>query len=96
MPIIGTFPVVADAAVFDATVQLDPAIVPKKAVQVETFTISGLTSNMRVIVDAPTLESGLFLLDAEASATDTLKLTFWNNTNAPINPASQDFVIKAF
>jgi len=96
MAVIGTFPVFADAALFIATPTLDPTTVPKKAIQVETFAVAGLDTTMRLIVDAPSLEAGLFLIGAEVSAADTLKLTFWNSTNGNINPAAQIFAIKGF
>jgi hypothetical protein len=96
MAVIGTFPVFADAALFTTAASLDPTTVPKRAVQVETFPVTGLTTDMQLIVDAPALEAGLFLIGAEVSATDTLKLTFWNSKNMNINPALQTFNIKAF
>lgn len=96
MAVIATYTVAAEAAVFDQTVTLDPTAVPKKAVQVETFSVPGLTTTMQLIVSAPALEAALFIVGARVSATDTLELSIWNTGATNINPASQSFVIKGF
>ena len=96
MAVIATFTVFADAALFSQDATLDPTTVPKRSVQVETYTVSGLTTDMKLIVTAPSLEAGLFIIDARVLAVDSLELKFWNSTNANINPASQTFSIKGF
>jgi len=80
-------------AQFAQAVTLNPSAVPAASFATETFTVNGLKESMIVLVGAPSLETGLFLLDAQVTAADTLTLYFYNPTVAEINPASQSFNI---
>lgn len=75
---------------------LNPSSVPANNFSTETFTVKGLQTDMCLDVNAPSLETGLVLVNKFVSAADTLKMTFWNTTNAAIDPASQEFRVVAF
>lgn len=103
MPVTGTFPISVPAtARYDQSVTLDPASIPSYANQTESFTttedplLAGLTTDMKPLVKAPALESGLFILDARVSAPDTLEIDFQNFTGSAVDPASQTFEVTAF
>jgi hypothetical protein len=81
---------------FNSTETLDPTAVPKKSTQRETFPVTGLTTDMKPLVRAASLEAGLTILSADVPAVDTLALDFMNPTNAAIDPALQAFDITAF
>lgn len=72
-------------------VTLNPSAVSANSVSRETFTVSELTTDMNVVVSAPSLEAGLFLIQARVTAANTLELSIWNTTGAEVNPASQAF-----
>jgi hypothetical protein len=81
---------------FNSSEILDPTSVPKKSTQRETFSVTGLTTDMKPLVRAASLEAGLTILSVDVPAIDTLAIDFINPTNAPIDPASQTFEITAF
>jgi hypothetical protein len=73
-------------------ITLNPGNVVAGATSAKTFTVTGLTTDMVPIVTAPNLEAGVYLVGpAWVSATNTLKLIFWNTTGADVDPASQVF-----
>ncbi len=76
-------------------VTLNPASIDAATVSSETFTVAGLATDMVVTVNAPNIEAGLFVIHANVSAANTLKLAIWNTTGAPVNPASQVFKVIA-
>lgn len=75
---------------------LNPSSINAGSVSSETFSVSGLETDMAVVVNAPNLEAGVFLLGAFVSARNVLTLVLWNTTVAPVNPASQAFKVIAF
>jgi len=78
---------------FLSNVTLNPANVTASSISSETFTITGINTDTMYVVDAPSLEAGLFLLGAVPTAVNTLRLDILNTTLADINPASQVFRI---
>jgi hypothetical protein len=76
-------------------VELDPASVAASTVMRQTFTVTGLTTNDVVIVNPPALIAGLEVVNARVTATDTLQITFWNTTGAPIDAGVQTYLILA-
>lgn len=74
---------------------IDPASVAANTVVRQTFTVTGLTVQDAVAVNPPTLPAGLEILNARVTATDTLQVTFWNTTGAPIDAGSQTYTILA-
>ena len=61
----------------------------------QTFTVTGLTTADIITVNPPVLTAGLYLLSYYVSAADTLSLTFYNSTGAPINEAATTYKIMA-
>jgi hypothetical protein len=80
--------------VFSAT--LSPAAVAANTTAEQTFTVSGLTTNMTVFVNKPTAQAGLGIVGARVSAANTLAITFSNNTGSSITPtAGETYSIAA-
>lgn len=80
------------------TASLNIASVAANTTAEQTFTVAGLETTDLVFVNKPSVSAGLGVCNARVSATDTLALTFNNNTAAPIDPAAEDYkilVIKA-
>lgn len=59
----------------------------------QTFTVAGLDTDDIILVNPPALTSGLYLLSSRVSATDTLSMTFYNSTGAPIDEAAATYKI---
>lgn len=79
-------------------------ITPKKPAQEITFTpgamlttvqvdnsvtVTGLSTEDHVIIEMPSLETGVILSHHWVSAANTLKIRLYNPTGATITPASQ-------
>lgn len=62
---------------------------------VQTFTVSGLDTDDIIVVNPPSLTSGLYLVSARVSAADTLSLVLYNSTGAPIDEGAGTFKIMA-
>jgi len=77
-------------------VTLNPASIAAATVADQTFVVNGLRTEMAVFVSAASLEAGLVICNATASAKDELKIRFFNQTGAPIDPASQAFKVIGF
>ena len=58
-----------------------------------TATVTGAASGDEVVVNAPSLEADLVLGNAHVSAANTVTIRIGNISAAPINPASQAFII---
>jgi len=82
---------VTQIKVYSATI--DPAEVAADTVAAEDFTVTGLTTADKVIVNAGIDTIGIG--NVRVSATDTLKVTFINPTSGAINPASSTWEIIA-
>lgn len=82
-------------AVYIYVEDLDIASVAATTYSTQTFSVVGLETSNAVVVTPPALTSGLYLLSARVSATDTLSLTFYNSTGSPINEASAEYKIVA-
>lgn len=75
-------------------VTLSPAIVAANTTAEQTFTVTGLTTTSAVFVNKPTAQAGLGIVGTRVSATDTLAITFSNNTGSGITPtASQSYKV---
>ena len=80
---------------FEATI--DPTSVNAGSVSVETFSVTGLGDETNAVyVQAPSLEAGLFIVGAKITDLNTLELSIWNSTGAPVDPASQTIKILVF
>ena len=90
-------PYTAHVQPFVADAVLSPAAVGANTTAEQTFTISGLTTDMVVYVNKPTAQAGLGIVGARVSAADTLAITFSNNTAAAITPtASERYLVVGF
>ena len=72
---------------------LTPAAVLANAESVQTFTVTGLSTQDVVIVNKPTNQSGLDLIGYWVSAANTLSLKYRNQTGSPITPTSEAYRI---
>ena len=76
-------------------VALVPTAVNANAESSQTFGVAGLTLMDTVMVNKPTKQAGLSLLDYQVSAVDTLKLTYRNFTGSPITPTAEIYLVTA-
>ena len=74
---------------------LDVASVAAATSAEQTFTVTGLTTADKVFVNKPTASAGLGVVNARASAANTLALTFMNATAVAIDPAAETYQIIA-
>jgi hypothetical protein len=83
---------ITELRVFTATI--DPASVAANTTAEQTFTVTGLTTSHRIIqVIKPTLTAGLGIVNSRVSATDTIAISFSNNTGVGIDAASESYII---
>lgn len=74
---------------------LDVASVAAATSAEQTFTVTGLTTADKVIVNGPAQTAGLGIVNARVSAANTLALTFMNATAGALDPASATYTIVA-
>ncbi len=86
----------ADVPQFVTLTTQDAANVPANSVSQQTFTVTGVRLDTSYHVDALSLEAGLFIIQARPTANNTLEISFFNPTNADINPASQQYRVIGF
>lgn len=77
------------------TPTLDVLAVAATTVADQTFTVTGLTTADKVIVNPPALPAGLTVSHASVSAADTLLVRFHNTTAAIVDPAAAVWNIVA-
>jgi len=78
------------------TASIDVASVAANTTAEQTFAIQGLTADMTVFVNKPSVNAGLGICNARVSAPNTLALTFNNNTAGAIDPAAETYKIFWF
>jgi hypothetical protein len=72
--------------VLAGTISIDPASVAGTTSSTQTFTLTGLTTNHKVVITSGTaLNSGLVIQAAWASALNTISIEFRNTTNQAID-----------
>lgn len=76
-------------------VVIDPTTVSANNTSEQTFTVTGLETTDRVVVNKPTHTAGLVIGGARCSATDTLAVTFGNLTGSGIDPPSETYRITS-
>ncbi len=60
-----------------------------------TFTVPGLRVGFdHVMVNKPTHQTGLGIVNARVSANDTLAITYMNNTGGGITPTSESYLVR--
>ena len=78
---------------FTVSQELDVAAVAANTSAEQTFTVTGLLTDMQVSVSKPSLDAGLGVVNARVSAANTLALTFMNATGSAINPGAETYKI---
>jgi hypothetical protein len=78
---------------FAGLVNITPSAVPAYNTSVETFTVKGMNADSSVVVNGPSVPTGLMLDGYWVAAQDVLTLVFTNLTNATITPVAQNFVV---
>lgn len=81
-----------------ASIVLSPASVAANTTAEQTFAVTGmgLLAGDYVAVNKPTAQAGLGIVGARAAGTDSLAVTFSNNTAGAIVPtASETYLVKA-
>lgn len=74
---------------------LTPASVAADTSAEQTFTVAGLTTADKVIVNGPAPVAGTGIVNARVSAADTLALTFMNATAGALTPAAGTYLVVA-
>ncbi len=74
---------------------LTPASVPANNTGVQTFTVNGLTTADKVMVNGPGITVGVVPAQARVSAANTLEITFANLTGGPLTPAAGTYLVLA-
>lgn len=74
---------------------LTPASVAADTSAEQTFTVTGLTTADKVIVNGPAPVAGTGIVNARVSAADTLALTFMNATAAAVTPTAGTYTVVA-
>jgi len=77
-------------------VTLTPVSVAANTTAEQTFTVTGLPASSEVVVNKPTVTSGLGIGNARVSALNTLAITYINNTASAITPPSEVYTIASF
>ena len=77
-----------------AEVTIDVASVAANTSAEQTFTVPGLTTDMFVSVNKPSLDAGLAVGNVRVSAANTLAITFINSTAGAIDPSSEAYKLK--
>lgn len=90
---VGGGTAVTKIAVYTAT--LTSTSVAAATTAEQTFTVNGLTTTDKVIVNGPTPTAGTGIVNARVSAANTLAITFINTTEAAATPATGTYTIIA-
>lgn len=76
-------------------VALTPASVGANTTSEQAFTVERLTTRDMVIVNKPTHQTGLGIVNARVSAANTLRITFMNVSGGAIVPTAETYFILA-
>jgi len=74
---------------FAQKLNIHPSVVVSSTVSTQTFTMTGLDADGLVVVNAPSLETGLVIANAFVATTNVLTLQIWNPTGVDITPGAQ-------
>lgn len=78
-----------------ATTQSPTSVAPNTSAE-QALTVTGVGTGQLVVVTKPTAQAGLILGTARVSATNTIQVTFGNDTAATITPtASETYLVTA-
>lgn len=74
-------------------VTFTPSSVGAGTTSEQTFTVTGLKAQSFVMVNKPTHQSGLGIVNCRVSANDTLAITYMNVSGGSITPTSEEYRI---
>lgn len=74
-----------------ASITVDLGSVAANTTEEETVTVPGLTTDMFVAVNKPSLDAGIAVCNARVSAADTLILTVVNSTAGAVDASSETY-----
>ena len=77
-------------SLYHLAVTWSPSAVAANTTAEQTVTVKGLRVGDVVYVTKPTAQAGLGIVNARVSASDTLAVTFSNNTASPITPTASE------
>lgn len=75
---------------------LTPASVAAATVAEQTFTVTGLTTDDRVVVNPPSIDNATGIAGVRVSAANTLAIRFVNPTAAALVPTAGVYEVMAF
>ena len=78
------------------TATLTPVSVAANTTAEQTFTVAGLPASSQVVVNKPSVTTGLGIGNARVSALNTLAITYINNTASAIVPPVEVYTIASF
>lgn len=74
-----------------ADITVDLGSVAANTTEEETVTVPGLTTDMFVMVNKPSLDAGIGVAGVRVSANDTLILTIVNSTSGAVDASSETY-----
>lgn len=74
---------------------LTPTSVAAATTAEQTFTVTGLTTADKVIINGPAVTAGTGIVNARVSAANTLAITFANVTAGALTPAAGTYAVVA-
>jgi hypothetical protein len=77
------------------SVSLTPSSVAANTTAEQTFTIKGLITSDIVVVNKPSLNAGIGIVNARVSAANTLAITYSNNTGGSITPTAETYKVMS-
>jgi hypothetical protein len=77
-------------SIYRVNATLSPAAVAANTTAEQTFPVNGLRVGDVVYVTKPTAQAGLGIVNCRVSASNTLAVTFSNNTAASITPTAAE------
>jgi len=77
------------------TPSLTPSSVAAATTDEQTFTVTGLATTDKVIVNGPAPTAGTGIVNARVSATNTLAIAFANVTAGALTPAAGKYTVIA-
>lgn len=72
-------------------VTMNPAAVSANTTSEQTFTITGIATTDRLIINKPSYTAGLIVGNVRCSAANTMAVTFGNLTGVAIDPPSESY-----
>jgi hypothetical protein len=91
--VIGSGTAITDFVVYVPS--LTPSSVGANSTSAQTFTVVGLTTADKVLVNGPAITAGVVPVHVRVSAADTLQIVFANLTAGALTPASGTYTVLA-